>query len=136
MAAKKPRKPAAPRKPPAVANNAFMSAKWTEVCKGRSFRQEDVPALTLLVQWYAVVEKCMREMDTGGDLPQITYENDMGDIKAMPTISTMKQASAEIRQLNKQLGINDEATAESQPPTGGTSVLQLVSDNRQKRAAR
>ena len=31
----------------------------------------------------------------------------MGDLKAFPQIATLKTASAEIRQLNKQLGITD-----------------------------
>ena len=46
----------------------------------------------------------MNDMDVGEGLPQIAYENKMGDIKPVPMISVMKQASAEIRQLNNQLG--------------------------------
>ena len=55
----------------------------------------------------------------------------MGDIKALPQIATMKQASAEIRALNKQLGIMDEGEA----PIDSASVLQLVRGEREKRAA-
>lgn len=51
---------------------------------------------------------CMSDIDVGGGV-QVAYQNDVGDIKALPQLSTMKQASAEIRQLNKQLGIDDEA---------------------------
>lgn len=128
MAARKP------RKPKTVSESAFMSAKWDELCKGRHFKAEDIPALTLLVQWYAVIERCMNDMDVGEGLPQIAYENKMGDIKPVPMISVMKQASAEIRQLNKQLGINDEAEPEA-PKSGGVNVLKLVTENRKKRAA-
>ena len=100
-------------KPKTIEADPFKSAKWDELTRGRSFSQSDAPALTLLCQWYAVVERCMADLDFGGDLPQVAYQNDVGDLKAMPQLSTMKQASAEIRALNKQLGINDEARAEA-----------------------
>lgn len=96
------------RKPRSVSADPFKSKKWNELTKGRKFSQSDIPALTLLCQWYAVVERCMGDIDLGGGLPQVAYRNDMGDYKAMPQLSTMKQASAEIRALNKQLGIVDE----------------------------
>lgn len=92
-------------KPPKIEGDAFKSAKWDELTEGRSFEQSDAPALALLCQWYAVVERCMEDMDNGDELPQVAYGNDMGDIKALPQHATMKQASAEIRALNKQLGI-------------------------------
>lgn len=38
---------------------------------------------------------------------QVAYANEMGDIRQLPQISTMKTASAEIRAFNKQLGICD-----------------------------
>ena len=100
-------------KPKAIADDPFRSAKWDELTAGRSFSQSDAPTLALLCQWHAVVQRCMADLDFGGDLPQVAYQNDMGDLKAMPQLSTMKQASAEIRALNKQLGINDEARAEA-----------------------
>ena len=96
-------------KPPSVAGDAFKSAKWDEVTAGRGFAQSDAPALSLLCQWYAVVERCMEDLDMGGDLPQVAYQNDVGDVRALPQLATMKQASAEIRALNKQLGICDDA---------------------------
>ena len=99
-------------KPDAIAVDPFKSSKWDELTEGRAFAQSDIPPLTLLCQWYAVVERCMADLDFGGNLPQVAYQNDIGDLKAMPQLATMKQASAEIRALNKQLGINDEARAE------------------------
>ncbi len=122
-------------KPPQVENDAFKSAKWDELTCGRSFAQSDAPALALLCQWYAVVERCMEDMDFGEDLPRIAYSNDMGDIKALPQLSTMKQASAEIRALNKQLGINDEGKGEGDGAGAGGSALNIVSFNREKRRA-
>jgi len=127
----------APAKPRQVRESAFMSAKWDEICKGRTFRTQDIPALTLLVQWYAVVERCISDMDVGDGLPQVAYENKMGDVKAVPMIQTMKQASAEIRQLNKQLGIVDGAdVGGGGADAGKDSVLRLVSQSRKQRAAR
>ena len=123
------------RKPRAVANDPFKSAKWDEITAGRTFTTSHIPTLTLLVQWYAVVNRCISDMDDAGD--RVAYENDMGDLKQMPQISTMKQASAEIRQLNKQLGIAD--TAEPARRAAGTkkaSVLKLAQDGRANRALR
>ena len=119
-------------KPPGVASDPFKSAKWDELTHGRKFPPSAAPALTLLVQWYAVVQRCIEDMDDVGG--QVAYQNDLGDLKALPQIATMKQASAEIRQLNKQLGINDEAGPEV--GDGGASVLSLVSGARADRRAR
>ena len=119
-------------KPDSVSSDAFKSAKWDELTAGRDFAASDVPALTLLCQWYAVVERCMEDMDMGGELPQVAYSNDMGDVRALPQLSTMKQASAEIRQLNRQLGICDEA----RPAQAGKreTRLNIVQFNRIRKA--
>lgn len=118
-------------KPPSVAADAFKSAKWDEVTAGRDFSPADAPALALLCQWYAVVERCMADIDYGSELPQVAYQNDAGDLRPMPQLSTMKQASAEIRALNKQLGINDSAPAAEKKKGTVLNVIQL---NRQKKA--
>ena len=97
------------KKPPGIEGDAFKSAKWDELAAGRAFAQSDAPALSLLCQWHAVIERCMEDMDMGDGLPQVAYQNDMGDIKALPQLLTMKRASEEIRALNKQLGIEDRA---------------------------
>lgn len=65
----------------------------------------------------------MSDIDVGGGV-QVAYQNDVGDIKALPQLSTMKQASAEIRQLNKQLGINDEARPE--PERAPVTPLEVI----------
>ena len=96
-----------PTKPKSVRDDPYRSRKWNEVVRGRSFTARDVPALTLLVQWYQVVDKCIEDMSSAGDGIQVAYSNDVGDIRALPQIATMKQASAEIRALNRQLGISD-----------------------------
>lgn len=121
-------------KPPSVANDPFKSAKWDELTAGRSFSESDAPALALLCQWYAVAQRCMDDMDEIGG--QVAYENKLGDLKALPQISTMKQASAEIRQLNKQLGIAEGAQTEEVAGGGSANVLYLVSGNREERRAR
>ena len=111
-------------KPKTIADDAFKSAKWDELTRGRVFSQSDIPALTLLCQWYAVVERCMGDLDFGGELPQVAYQNDMGDLKAMPQLSTMKQASAEIRALNKQR------------PDDKPSILRFAALDRANKAAK
>ena len=52
-------------KPESVSSDAFKSAKWDELTAGRDFAASDVPALTLLCQWYAVVERCMKRAARG-----------------------------------------------------------------------
>lgn len=119
-------------KPANVADSPFKSAKWDEITEGREFNPADAPVLALLCSWYEVVDKCMSDIDVGGEV-QVAYSNDMGDIKALPQLSTMKQASAEIRALNKQLGIDDEAK-----PTKNESrviPLDVIKSKRQSRAA-
>lgn len=83
-------------KPANVESDTFRSAKWDELTAGRDFSQADAPTLALLVSWYQVVEQCMEDIGANGGV-QVAYQNDMGDIKALPQLSTMKQASAEIR---------------------------------------
>lgn len=116
------------QKPPSVARDPYRSAKWDEVCEGRDFRLSDVPALALLVQWYQIVEQCMDDlgsMDAEGI--RVAYANEVGDIRALPQIATMKQASAEIRQLNRQLGICDGRDAQGEGEADdGADVLRLV----------
>ena len=89
--------------------------------------------LTLLVQWHAVVERCIEDMDDANG--QVAYQNEAGDLKALPQISTMKQASAEIRQLNKQLGIADGASAKG-GGSGRARVIELAKSGRAERARR
>lgn len=119
-------------KPESVARDPFKSAKWDELTAGRRFRPSDAPTLTLLVQWHAIVNRCIEDMDEANG--QVAYSNDMSDFKALPQIGIMKQASAEIRALNKQLGINDEADGGEAVDEG--SVLTLVQGNRKDRRTR
>lgn len=119
-------------KPESVSSNAFKSAKWDEITNGRSFSASDVPALELLCQWYHVVQRCIDDMTVGEDV-QVAYTNATDDIRALPQLATMKQASAEIRALNKQLGINDEP---SKKKPIKVSVLQQVVNDRAKKAKR
>lgn len=110
-------------KPASIASSHFKSAKWDEITSGRDFRQSDAPTIALLCQWYEVVDKCMQDIATVDGI-EVAYINDMGDEKARPQLSTMKQASGEIRQLNKQLGINDEAAPSKE--ANGQSVIDAI----------
>lgn len=118
------------QKPSSIANSEFRSSKWDEITAGRTFQESDIPTLALLCQWYEVVEQCMEDINVGDGI-QVAYSNDMGDIKAIPQLSIMKQASAEIRAINKQLGINDEAKPEQKKKE---TPLYVIQTNRQSKA--
>ena len=115
-------------KPESVAADDFKSAKWDELTRGRSFEQADAPALALLCQWHKVAQQAMDELDSFGG--NTAYQNDVGDLKAFPQIGTLKTASAEIRQLNKQLGISDQREPEKKEAANGGNVLSFVAGNR------
>ena len=122
-------------KPESVAADEFKSAKWDELTRGRRFEQADAPALALLCQWHKVAQQAMDELDSFGG--NTAYQNDVGDLKAFPQIGTLKTASAERRQLNKQLGIVDQREPGQEATTGAGNVLTLVAGNRaaKRRAA-
>lgn len=122
------------KKPPSIDGSPFKSSKWDEITSGRNFQQSDAPTIALLCQWYEVIEKCMEDLDYNGSI-QVAYQNDLGDIKAFPQLATMKQASAEIRALNKQLGINDTAKP-TEEATIGASVIKLAASRREERRTR
>ena len=121
------------RKPKSIAASKQKRRLWNEITRDRDFSPEDVPSLVLLVQWHAIVERCVADM-TDGDEVSVAFYNKLGDIKAIPQIDTLKKASAEIRALNKQLGINDQPEAK-QATTEKANVLSLIMGNRADKAA-
>ena len=116
-------------KPASVENDAFKSAKWDEITAGREFRESDAPTLALLTQWYKIVQQAQDELDNFGS--NTAYTNEMGDLKAFPQIATLKTASGEIRQINKQLGICD--TVEEAKPQSPLSTLEIIQNRRRKK---
>lgn len=117
-------------KPQSIKSNEFKSAKWDEITKDRSFKDSDIPTLELLCQWHLVVHQCIEDLDEFGTLIHI---DDQDRPHSWPQLNTMKQASAEIRQLNKQLGIAD--TAEEEPEaTNGPSIIKFASKRQERRA--
>ena len=116
-------------KPASVENDAFKSAKWDEITAGREFRESDAPTLALLTQWYKIVQQAQDELDNFGS--NTAYTNEMGDLKAFPQIATLKTASGEIRQINKQLGICD--TVEEANPQTPLSTLEIIQNRRRKK---
>lgn len=105
-------------KPASVANDPFKSTKWDELTAGRDLAPSDAPTIALLCAWYQMVDKCMSDIDVGVGV-QVAYQNDVRGIRALPQLSTMKQASAEIRQLDKQFGTDYEARPECSPHARG-----------------
>lgn len=106
-------------KPENIKNNPQLSQLWDENVKGHEFGNAQVATLVLLCQWQAIAEQCVEDINVG-DHVQVAYENSIGDIKALPQIAMMKQASAEIRALSKQLGIREEQ------PKKSTTPLELI----------
>ncbi len=95
------------RKPEKIANDPFLSEKWDEVTAGRNFKEADIPFLQILCMWYQIADKAIDDMNTGDGI-MVAYSNQVDDIKELPQINTLKKATDAIRQLNKQLQINDE----------------------------
>lgn len=123
-------KPCGPMKPPSISADPFKSAKWDEITACRNFSDSDSPTIALLCQWYAIAQRCSDDIDDAGG--QVAYQNDAGDLKALPQIATMKQASSEIRQLSKQLGIQaDDRCATEQG--GGPSMLEEIRGRSQEK---
>lgn len=121
------------KKPASIAANAFKSSKWDEITSGRSFTESDIPTLCLLCHWHQVAEQCVEDTTAADGSVSLVYLNKLDDVKALPQVGMLKQASAEIRALNKQLGINDEAHADAAKPK--ETKLYAIQGNRQSRAA-
>ena len=120
------------RKPVDISRNKFRSKKWDEIVAGRNFRPCDIPIIKTLCYWYEIQDRCMADLEYDGEL-RVAYSNDLGDVREMPQVGTMKKASAEIRALNKQLGIDDEvAEAETQPKE---TMLYVIQQKRLSKAA-
>lgn len=121
-------------KPPGIENDAFKSQKWDELTSGRRFEMSDVPTLMLLCQWHKIAQLAIDELDQFGE--QTAYQNNLGDLKQFPQVGTLKTASAEIRQLNKQLGIIDNHEEGEDDGRQSAGILTVFAGGRAKRAAR
>lgn len=120
-------------KPESVAADDFKSAKWDELTRGRSFEQPDAPALALLCQWHKVAQRAMDELDSFGG--NTAYQNDAGDLRAFPQIGTLKTASAEIRQLNRQLGIDGGREDGREGADAASGLFRYVAGRKERREA-
>jgi hypothetical protein len=120
------------RKPPDIAADPFKSARWDELTAGRTFKPGEATSLSLLVQWEAVAQKCIDEIDQIG---QAAYQDDMGNLKPIPQIASLKVASAEIRALSKALKLDEQETETNDDDESG--FLRVIVGNRaDKRANR
>ena len=117
------------KKPTSVENDAFKSAKWDEVTRGREFSETDAPVLDLLCEWYKIADQAREELADFNN--QTAYPSENGDLKPLPQISTLKTASSEIRALYKQL----------EPPEGASkreekhekTPLEIIQNRRRKK---
>lgn len=121
-------------KPASIRSDPWRSRKWNEIVRGRDLSPSDAPTIALLVSWYQVIEQCMDDIGANGGV-QVAYQNDMGDIRALPQLSTMKQASAEIRALSRQLGLDVSPNERAQAKAGRAQVLSLVIADRKRKAS-
>lgn len=122
------------KKPASIKNDPYKSQKFDEITKGRSFTEADIPTLLMLCQWHQIAQTCIDDMSSDGGI-QVAYMNKFDDLKALPQIAVLKQASAEIRALNKQLGINDQAQNQDKKKTKKASLLTLVVKDRKKKSS-
>ena len=74
-------------KPASIRSDPWRSRKWNEIVRGRDPSPSDAPTIELLVSWYQVIEQCMDDIGANGGV-QVAYQNDMGDIRALPKLST------------------------------------------------
>ena len=116
-------------KPASVENDAFKSAKWDEITAGREFRPCDASLLEQLCLWYKIAYQAENELEEFNN--QTAYPTENGEIKAFPQIATLKTASGEIRQINKQLGICD--SVEEVKTEQKLTPLEIAINKRRKR---
>lgn len=121
-------------KPAEIDSDEFQSRKWDELTAGREFSESDIPDLMTLCSWYAVLDQCMREINAGGST-KVVYENEKGDLKPMPQIATMKQASAEIRALRKSLmsGAGSKDAVRGDEPSGENPLQKAMTRSKELR---
>ena len=117
------------RKPPEVAADAYKSAKWAELVRGRAFGPADAPALALLCQWHKVAAQATEELEGFGG--QTAYTTESGELRAFPQVATLKAASAEIRALRRQLGLEGAAPASQERKA---TALEVIRGSRDRKA--
>ena len=84
--------------PDDIAHNPVLSEIWGWICPPvNTFSEQDVPTIRELVTWHAVFKQC-ESLLVAGDGKVDVYDRQ--------TITTMKQASAEIRALSDMLGLS------------------------------
>lgn len=118
-------------KPERVARDPAMSAKWDELAAGRDLPESAAPVLALLCRWHAVADRCAEDMDDAGGM--VAYQDDRGELKPLPQVAALKQASAEIRALTKML---DAACEPAEEPGEGArdAVVNVIRLDRRAKA--
>lgn len=94
--------------PADIAIDPVQSAIWDMIAPPvNNFIEADIPTLKLLCYWHAVAAHAQQEMagEIGTGKVNVLIKTDKGYTKH-PSLNTLKQASAEIRALNDQLGLS------------------------------
>lgn len=89
--------------PEIIAADPFKRQLWEALTKDCQVQPEAVGVLSTLIYWRAIQEQCMRDISGDDGQTHVAYVNDQGDVRAMPQLATLKQASTEIRALEKRL---------------------------------
>ncbi|MDO5329017.1 MAG: hypothetical protein Q4E88_02800 [Coriobacteriia bacterium] len=101
---------------------------WVHITSNHDFDESDIPVLKTLCYWYMVLDQCMDDISDDDGNVSVSYMNEIGDEKARPQLGSMKQASAEIRAINKQLGIKDEVAPKNNIAKGGFRLIRGKAD--------
>ena len=90
--------------PAEIADNELMRECWEWTVSGAShLTEQDVPMLSLLVQWWAVARQCSANISAAGGVTT-KVETPMG-ARQDPDIRTLQLATNQIRQLSDSLGV-------------------------------
>lgn len=124
-------------KPEDVAADQVLSEVWDAVAVTGRFADEDIPTLRLLCQWHKVYAQCVADVTHANGTIRLTSFDSDDNPRSMPQLATMKQASAEIRALNDQLGISPKyravapSVATEQPKSANATLLKMVFADRE-----
>ena len=110
------------RKPDSIAQSEALSARWDALVSTGRYSDSDAPLLEMLVRWLAIGDAVTEAMqDEDGELdPRIQ------------DVTMLRQASAEVRSIERQLG--DRAQA-ARPEQKGELALILGKREERRRAA-
>jgi P27 family predicted phage terminase small subunit len=93
--------------PDVVAESELMRECWEWTVVGAShFRPEDTPQIVELCMWWAISRQCMENLTCANGGIVTSVEDNFGNRRKDPDISTYSTATNHVRQLSAELGIS------------------------------